>query len=94
MPETIEAEVLEIDGEAPALAPSTEPPRRGPRQFAVRFDRRWWPLWTVLAVFGVALMLTVGAVLAAAYLVFALVRGVLRALGGYVSTSPASLGRR
>lgn len=92
MPETIEAEVLEIDGEAPA--PSAEAPRRGPRQFAVRLDRRWWPLWTVLAVVGVALMLTVGTILAAVYLVFALLRGVLRALGGYVSTPPSSLGRR
>lgn len=93
MPETIEAEVIEIDGEAPV--PASAPRRaRGIRPFVVRLDRRWWPLWTLLAILGMALMLTLGVAFAAVYLVFALVRGVWRGLGGYVSSSPESLGRR
>ena len=62
MPETLEAEVIAIDGKPPEPTPEPRDPRRtqGHRAFhgfrgrVVKLDRRWWPLWLLLGlVFGV-----------------------------------------
>lgn len=97
MSEPIEVEVLEVDGEAP------RPHESAPDSFqngswqslqgrVRQLDPRWWPLWVVLGVIGIALILTVGVVLGAVFLmaraIFSLIRGVLRLfLGGVSDTS-------
>jgi hypothetical protein len=97
MPETIEAEVIEIDGVVPLRASKkgSEPEpssasrwsRDGMRGTIVNLDRRWWPLWLVLGVLAVVLAATVGVVLGLCYLVFSLIRGFFRGLFGGGSAS-------
>lgn len=87
MPDTIEAEVLEIDGKQPPPPHQPEPPRRDDpwqamRGRVVKLDRRWWPVWVVLGILALALALTVGVVVAAVVLVFKVIGGVLRLLLG------------
>ena len=50
MPETIEAEVLEIDGSPPPepQVQEPEPAWKSMRGKVLRLDRRWWPLWVLL----------------------------------------------
>lgn len=83
MPETLEAEVIEIDGKAPEPVPqeqgSSGSYSERARQVVLKLDRRWWPLWVVLGMVAVALMATLGLVLGVVYLVFSLIRGVIRA---------------
>ena len=84
MPETLEAEVIEIDGKAPDPAsqagPSASYSDRA-RQVVLKLDRRWWPLWAVVGIVAVAAVATLGVVFGVIYLVFAIVRGFFRALG-------------
>ncbi|MEM1085959.1 MAG: hypothetical protein AAGI48_17755 [Verrucomicrobiota bacterium] len=94
MPETIEAEVIEIDGVAPPKGDGGETEASGERRGSrvripeIRLDRRWWPLWLVLGVLAVALAATVGVVFGAIYLVYSLIRGLIRALfGGWAGSS-------
>ena len=104
MPETIEAEVLEIDGSAPPppREPQGEEQRsrgRAPwdafRGQVVRLDRRWWPLWVLLGVVALVLMLTVGLAVAVLVMVAKVIGGILRFLtGGAPSRPGGSLARR
>ena len=87
MPDTIEAEVLEIDGKLPPPPHQPEPQRRDDPWQAMRgrvinLDRRWWPVWVVLGIVALALALTVGVVVAAVVIVFKVIGGVLRLLLG------------
>lgn len=92
MPETIEAEVIEIDGVVPPQASERgkEPEpgsgfawsRAGMRGSILRLDRRWWPLWLVLGILVVVLAATVGVVVGVCYLIFTLTRAILRGLLG------------
>lgn len=97
MNDPIEVEVLEIDGQTP---PTTSPfPEPEPTQPAWqtwqgrvrRLDARWWPLWVILGVLGIALLLTVGIVFGAIFLVVRtvarLVNGVIGLFAGPVSTT-------
>jgi hypothetical protein len=83
----IEVEVLEIDGVAP-VKPEThadDAPQQGWRQWQGRvrtLDARWWPLWVLLGIIALALLLTVGIVLGAIYLVIRLCVGIFRAIFG------------
>jgi len=91
-PETIEVEVVEIDGIAPV--PHVDPePEQDPRQQGwndwqnwqgkVRqLDIRWWPLWVVLGIVVVFLILTVGIVLGVIYGIYRIIIGFLRAILG------------
>lgn len=87
-PQAIEVEVLEIDGAAPPAKVETggESQTRQPWdnwQGRVRqLDSRWWPLWVVLGTIALVLMLTVGVVLGAIFLIFRIIRGFLRMLVG------------
>ncbi|QJE98149.1 hypothetical protein [Luteolibacter luteus] len=104
MPDTIEAEVLEIDGSPPPPAPDSRESRRGwgsgmpwdgLRGKVVTLDRRWWPLWALLAVVAVALLLTVGVVVAVLVVLAKLIGGILRfLLGSPTRRTGASLSRR
>jgi len=97
MNDPIEVEVLEIDGHTPpAPSPAHEPePAQPPWQTwqgrVRRLDARWWPLWVILGVVGVALLLTVGIVLGAIFLVARVVarvvNGVFGLFAGPVSTT-------
>jgi hypothetical protein len=95
--ETIEVEVVEIDGIAPVpvSAPHEDNSAgRGPRengnwndwrnwQGRVRtLDMRWWPLWVILGIILLALLASVGVVVGFFYLIFAIIRGFMRALIG------------
>lgn len=87
MPDTIEAEVLEIDGKQPPPPHQPQPPRRDDRWQAMRgrvvkLDRRWWPLWVLLGIIALGLVLTIGVVVAAVVIVFKIVSGVVRLLIG------------
>jgi hypothetical protein len=89
VPDTIEAEVLEIDGSPPPAPhqPEPEPPRRDDpwqsmRGRVVKLDRRWWPLWVLLGIVALTLALTLGVVVAAVVIVFKIIGGVLRLLIG------------
>jgi len=99
VPDPIEVEVLEIDGKQPPAPHEPTPPRRDDpwqamRGRVVKLDRRWWPLWVVLGIFALALVLTVGVVVAAVVIVFKIVGGVLRLLiGGGGSRTGTSLSR-
>jgi hypothetical protein len=94
-PVTVEVEVVEIDGvtHAPPPEKPAPAPRPGPQGWAQwsgrirRLDARWWPLWVVLGVIGVFLALTVGVVLAAIYLVFRIVFGILRWIAAFLTGS-------
>lgn len=83
MPETLEAEIIEIDGKAPP-PPAPEPgsPWTRTRARVVRLDRRWWPLWVVLGTAALILAATVGLVFGAIYLIFAMLRAGLRLVFG------------
>ena len=100
MPETIEAEVIEIDGIVPPKHSETEADAgsssgraaRSMRGAGFNLDRRWWPLWVLLGVLAVILLLTVGVVFGACYLIFSLIRGVLRVLFGGLAGGGADAG--
>lgn len=87
--QTIEVEVVEIDGAVPPAAkfPSRERapaasqtlPKWLKRLAWIRqLDRRWWPLWAVLATVGVVLLLTLGVVLGVIFLIFRALRAIFR----------------
>jgi hypothetical protein len=85
----IEVEVVEIDGMTPITpeARADKPPQRGDwqdwRQWrgqVRRFDSRWWPLWVVLGIIAVALLLTVGLLIGAVFLIVSLLLKMLRAI--------------
>jgi hypothetical protein len=88
VPDTLEAEVLEIDGSPPPPpqpepeAPRHDDPWQAMRGRVVKLDRRWWPLWVLLGIVAVALALTVGVVVAAGVIVLKVIGGVLRLLTG------------
>jgi hypothetical protein len=95
-PETIEVEVVEIDGIAPVPVsaphgddPAGERPRDGNWndwrnwQGRVRtLDMRWWPLWVFLGIILLALLASVGVVVGICYVIYRIILGFLRALVG------------
>lgn len=88
--QTIEVEVIEIDGAVPAAKspPREQPPSPLPdwQKWLKRLnwfrhlDRRWWPLWVILATAGVFLFLTIGIVVGVILLVFRVLNGMVRAV--------------
>ena len=89
-PTEIEVEVLEIDGVAPAVSRARAdepPPTQGDWQDwrrwqgrARKIDARWWPLWVIPGILGLALLLTVGLVLGAVVLLVRLILKIIRAV--------------
>lgn len=82
MPETLEAEVIEIDGERPPVRDGRGSFRfpGGYRLREIRLDPKWWPLWVLcgllFAVLALAVMVVGGAVLLLAKLVASLLSGL------------------
>lgn len=85
--QAIEVEVVEIDGAAPPARFET-PEVSAPRQSwqanwqgrALKLDSRWWPLWVLLGAVAVVLLLTVGLVLGIVFMIFRILRGLIRAV--------------
>jgi hypothetical protein len=84
--QTIEVEVLEIDGTAaPVKSPERRelPPRaawQGWQGRVRQLDGRWWPLWVLLGAVAVVLLLTVGLVVGILLVIFRILRGIIRAI--------------
>lgn len=91
-PQEIEVEVVEVDGVVPTMpgprneaAPHAEPQGgwQDWRQWqgrVTRLDSRWWPLWVLLGIVAAALVLTVGVVFGAIYLILRTVTHLVRAV--------------
>ncbi len=105
MPETIEAEVLEIDGQRPVPPPTREDKSRthdharnawsSLQGRVLRLDRRWWPLWVVLGIFVVVVLGVLACVAAVVFTAFRILGGIVRLLTGSGRTaSGGSLVRR
>ena len=84
--ETIEVEVVAIDGIAPVpVTPhhEEEAPRDNWQDWQKwqgrirRLDARWWPLWVFLGVILVFLLLSIGVVFGVIYLVYRIARNFL-----------------
>jgi hypothetical protein len=85
--QTIEVEVVEIDGAAPVAkfrsSEKTQPQQQDWRTWQNRIrrlDSRWWPLWVILAITGVLLLVTVGVGVAAIVVIFRVLSGIVRAV--------------
>lgn len=101
MSETIEAEVIEIDGIVPAKPAGFDSRSgfdrgslgRNVRMTLLNLNRKWWLLWLVLAVIFLA---TIGVVLGGCILVLSIIRGLfrilMRGLAG-ADARPGTLGR-
>jgi hypothetical protein len=92
VPETIEADVLEINGSPPPAPrePEPEPVWQGMKARVLRLDRRWWPLWVIVGTMALAL-LAVGGVIFAMFLIAArMLAIVLRFFTGSRSPRAAS----
>ena len=84
----IEVEVVEIDGIVPVPAARAEQNDRRESgndrqnwQGRVRqLDARWWPLWVLLGILTFVLLLTVGVVAGAIYIIYQIIRSILLVL--------------
>lgn len=100
VPETIEADVLEIDGSPPPAPPTREEePRPQPAWKSVRgkvlqLDRRWWPLWIVLGLVAFAFVAVIGVIFGAFLIVAKIIGAILRFLfGGSAPKGGSNLSR-
>jgi hypothetical protein len=82
--QAIEVEVVAIDGAAPVVRnpESTQgpPPWQNWRGRTLRLDGYWWPLWVLLGAIALLLLMTVGLVVGTIYVVFRILRGLVRAV--------------
>jgi hypothetical protein len=84
-PQSIEVEVVEIDGGMPPATVSgwddslPSQPDSVCWQGVVRtLDRRWWPLWIFLGIGVVSLLVAVGLLLALLFMIFKLFSRIVR----------------
>jgi hypothetical protein len=82
VPDTIEADVLEIDGSPPPSPREPEPAWKETRARVLRLDRRWWPLWVVLGLVVGAFIAVFGLVVAVFLIVAKVLGGILRFFAG------------
>ncbi len=87
--QSIEVEVLEIDGAAtPARSESRgqRSPQRPWKDWQKwqsrlrRLDSKWWPLWVFMGSIALVLILTFGLVIGVMYMVFRILTGLLRVI--------------
>jgi hypothetical protein len=87
----IEVEVVEIDGTAPIVSQHRmdDESSQGSQGFRGRdwqqwqgrirtLNSRWWPLWALLGIIVVFLLLTLGVVIAAVYVVLKVFQRIVR----------------
>ncbi len=100
VPETIEAEIIEIDGAPPPeQPPQSRAEGAGPdwsswKTRVLTLDRRWWPLWVMLGILLLGAFLVLGVVAGVVLIVFRLMRGIVRFLTGGSSASRRGAIRR
>jgi len=88
-PQEIEVEVVEVDGVRVEPRPQASNPDHTAntpqwQKWSARARQLpafWWPVWILLGIIGVALLLTVGSVVALVYAVFHILQRLLRSLG-------------
>lgn len=96
VPDTIEAEVLEIDGSPPPAPklPEQEPAWKSMRGRVLRLDRRWWPLWVILGLVVFAFVAVFGLIFGALLIVAKMIGAILRFLvGGSTPRAGSDLSR-
>lgn len=82
--QTIEAEVVEIDGIAVEPKPVREDSAKGApwarwgnwQGQVKRLDLRWWPLWVVLGIIALVVFVAVGMVVAVLFVAFRIIAGL------------------
>jgi hypothetical protein len=101
VPDTIEAEVLEIDGSPAPSSPQQSPRNRAEdawgsmRGRVLSLDRRWWPLWILLGIVALGLFAVVACFVAVFVVVAKILGGILRLFAGGGAARPgAGLSRR
>jgi hypothetical protein len=100
VPETIEADVLEIDGSPPPAPqvrdaePQPEPAWKSMRGKVLRLDRRWWPLWVLLGLIAFAFVAVIGVIFGAFLIVAKIIGAILRfVVGGSAPRGGSGLSR-
>lgn len=96
MPDTLEAEVLEIDGSPPPAprVPESEPAWKSMRGRVLRLDRRWWPLWVILGLIAFASLAVFGLIFGVLLISAKVVGAILRFLfGGSAPRAGSGLSR-
>lgn len=100
MPETIEADVLEIDGSPPPDSPvprheaEPEPAWKSMQGRVLKLDRRWWPLWVLLGILVFGFAVVFGLIFAVFWTVVKIIGAILRFLvGGSPRRGGSSLSR-
>lgn len=91
--ETIEVEVVEIDGVAvePRPVRGEAPDARGGIDWSVwqgrvkRLDSRWWPLWFVLGFVVLVVAVAVGLCVAVVFVAWRIFVAILRGFAGLLS---------
>lgn len=91
--QTIEVEVVEIDGVAVAPRPvgGETPNKRGRIDWTTwqgrvkRLDARWWPLWLVLGFVVLVLAVAVGMCLAVVFVAWRIFKGLLNGIASLFS---------
>lgn len=91
--QTIEVEVVEIDGVAvePRPARREKPNARGRIDWTTwqghvrRLDARWWPLWLVLGFIVLVLALAVGICVAVVFVVWRIFKGLLKGIASLLT---------
>lgn len=83
--QTIEAEVVEIDGVAVVPKPVREESAKGApwvrwgslQGQVKRLDMRWWPLWLVLGFVALVVLVAAGMVAAVVFVTYWMIKGLL-----------------
>lgn len=100
--QTIEAEVVEIDGVAVEPKPKHEESGKGApwarwgnwQGQVKRLDARWWPLWVVIGFVALVLFVSVGMVAVVLFVTWRIVAGLINAVASLFLPSSAQLQRR
>ncbi len=99
--QTIEAEVVEIDGIAVEPKPAREESAKGApwaqwgnwQGQVKRLDMRWWPLWIVLGFIALVVIVAVGMVVAVLFIAFRIFAGVINRIARMFFPSQELQGR-
>ena len=100
VPDTLEAEVLEIDGSPAPPSSRQVPPQRAAgawssmRGRVLRLDRRWGPLWVLLGIVALGMFAVVACFVAVFVVIAKVFGGILRFLAGGAARPGMGLSRR
>lgn len=83
--QTIEVEVVEVDGVVPSAKvepQATDSPQRPWRGAVRKLDRRWMPVWILLGAIAFVFVVVVGIVVGIGVVIFRILRGIVRLVFG------------